>query len=132
MLLHARIPCLVVHLHAGIACLAFLACHWLFLIGAYPSVSVVNLVLIGRYLQFIPQWDLNPITSNTIWHRLSSVYRTYQLNYYIISLKYPVFDRHFNVIRGKVRQSFDIAGGLRAHSLLEQIITVSQVNVSNP
>ena len=46
----ARIACLVSHLHAGIVCLAFLACDWLFLIGAYPRVSVVSLVMIGGYL----------------------------------------------------------------------------------
>ena len=35
VLLHARIACRVLHLYAGIVCLAFLACDWLFPIGAY-------------------------------------------------------------------------------------------------
>ena len=33
VLLHAGIACLVLHLDAGIAWVAFLACEWLFLIG---------------------------------------------------------------------------------------------------
>ena len=37
-------------LHAGIACSAFLACDLLFLIGAYPRVSVVSLAMIDCYL----------------------------------------------------------------------------------
>ena len=47
---HPGIACLASHLHAGIACLAFLACDWLLLNGAYPSVSVVSLAMIGDYL----------------------------------------------------------------------------------
>ena len=46
---HARIACLVSLLHAGIVCLAFMACDWLFLIGAYPGVSVVSLAMISCY-----------------------------------------------------------------------------------
>ena len=38
------------HLHAGIVCLAFLVCDWLFLIGAYPRVSAVSLAVSGSYL----------------------------------------------------------------------------------
>ena len=37
-------------MHAGIVCLAFLACDWLLPIGVYPRVSVVNLAMIGGYL----------------------------------------------------------------------------------
>ena len=48
--MHAGIACLVSHLHAGIVCLAFLACDWLLLIGAYPRMSVVSLAMIGGYL----------------------------------------------------------------------------------
>ena len=47
---YAGITCLVLHLHAGIACLVLLACDCLFLICAYPRVSVVNLAMIGCYL----------------------------------------------------------------------------------
>ena len=57
--IHDGIPCLCfacqdsvssLQLHAGIVCLAFLACDWLFLIGAYPRVSAVSLAMIGDYL----------------------------------------------------------------------------------
>ena len=48
--MHARIACLVSHLHAGIVCLASLACDWLLLIGAYPRVSIASLAVIGGYL----------------------------------------------------------------------------------
>ena len=48
--MHAGIACLVLCLYAGIVCLAFLVCDWLFLIGAYPRVSVVSLAVIGSYL----------------------------------------------------------------------------------
>ena len=48
--MHAGIACLVSHFYAGIACLAFLAYDLLCLIGAYPSVSVVSLAVIGKYL----------------------------------------------------------------------------------
>ena len=48
--MHAGIAYLVLHLHAGIICMAFLACDWVLLIGAYPGVSVVSLAMIGDYL----------------------------------------------------------------------------------
>ena len=48
--MHAGIACLVSCFHAGIAFLAFLACDWLLLIGAYQMVSVVSLAMIGGYL----------------------------------------------------------------------------------
>ena len=48
--LHAGIACLILHLHAGIVHLAFLASHWLLLIGVYPRVSVLSLAMIGGYL----------------------------------------------------------------------------------
>ena len=48
--LHDRIMCLVSHLHAGTVCLAFLACDWLYPIGANLRVSVVSLAMIGSYL----------------------------------------------------------------------------------
>ena len=48
--LHAGVACLVLHLHAGIAGLAFLACDLLLLIDAYPRVSGVSLAMIGGYL----------------------------------------------------------------------------------
>ena len=51
---HAGIACLVLCLHARIACLAFLACDWLLLIGVYPKVSVISLALIGDYLWSVP------------------------------------------------------------------------------
>ena len=47
--MHAEIACLILPLHAGIVCLAFLACDWLFLIGAYQRVSVLSLAMIGGY-----------------------------------------------------------------------------------
>ena len=46
--LHAGIACPC--MHAGIVFLAFLACDWLLLIGAYSRVSVVSLAMIGGYL----------------------------------------------------------------------------------
>ena len=59
-------------MHAGIVCLHF-ACwdsmsgfpgDWLLLTSAYSRVSVVSLAVIGGYLSFVPQWDVNPIMPN--------------------------------------------------------------------
>ena len=56
------------HLHAGIVCLAFLAWDWLFLIGANSRVPVISLAMIGGYLKFVLQWDVDPITPNIALH----------------------------------------------------------------
>ena len=47
---HAEIACMALCLHAGIACLVFPASDWLLLIGAYSTMSVVSLAMIGGYL----------------------------------------------------------------------------------
>ena len=77
LVMHVGIACLcyvyqdsilILHFHAEIVSLTFLACDWLFLIGVYPRLSVVSLHMIGGHLLFVPWWDFNPITSNMVQH----------------------------------------------------------------